>query len=742
MQKKQLLKKVSAVLVITLITLCTGFYLYLRPKYSGQIKMPLLESPVVVQFDKWGIPHLEAKSRSDLYKAFGYVMAQDRGFQLQLYKRVASGRLSEWFGEKTIKTDIFARTIGHKRWADIWWADNKQNLPIELVQDLEAFCAGVNHYYATQPRALELILLNSAPEPLSPEDVLAFSATMALNFTRSYMADSILGQLKDKLGWKDSLLYYPALDGSQSWVIAPNKSASGSAVLTNDPHIGFSNPGVWYEAHLKTTNFELYGHFLSILPFALIGHNRDMAWALTMSNSDELDLVEETIKEDQYLHNGEWKNLETINEKIYAKDSADIDLKIQTTHNGPIISDLVKSQKKLSLHWHYFLPQNFVVESFYRLNHAKNLQDYRDAIKVGMGPGLNISYADKEGNIAWWMLGHFPIRQKDNFGAVPLKGESLASPYLGELPFEARPHLENPAEGFILSANQKPPVAFDEQTIVGAWESNERYKTLHDELSKIEKLGLDSQLKLLTNNKLDHGPENLLALTKELDASNQLHEVVSKLKSWDGIANKEQVASGFYYEWVDQIMKIILSREIGSEAFSDYCATTNYWMLAQKIIRFDTHALWKDERSKIINEGFKNAISVFEKKWGPQLNGWSWGKIHHLTFENPLGKVKLLSPIFNIGPFSVDGGYMIPNAFRHKLCNEDFSVNSGPSTRRIVDFSNIEFTWGVLPTGNSGHPWSPFYSNQVELYLSGKVRPQLMNWNQIGIESSRLDLKP
>lgn len=728
-------------------------YLHFRPQYSGELNIPGLQSAVEVHFDTFGIPHIEAQNRADLYRAYGYLVAQDRLFQMQMQKRIASGRLSEWFGSVTLETDKTLRTIGFHRWAQAWLQRQQNKINPALLSDAQSWLDGVNACVELCPRPLEMVLLGVQPEKIEMVDIFAFSGTMAFSFTKAFFQDAVLTDVAAKLDGKmledlvgekilnksslvaslrlpllkdlDPMGFLPNMDGSQSWVVAPQKSASGKATLANDPHIAFSHPGVWYEAHLKAPGFELYGHFIPIIPFALIGHNADKAWALTMSNADELDLVLQKEVESYSL----------VKEMIKVKDQSDVEFPLRVTVWGPVIEQVVKADRNFIMHWGFYSEDNFVVESFYDLNHATQLSQFLPALEKGHAPGLNISWADKEGNIAWSVFGRFPQRRGPAWQAQELSpGQAV---YEGYWPKTMNPQSVNPKSGFIVSANQKPPVAFDDKKLSGYWDSSERYETLVKRFQKMDKVSIEDQQKLFMVNELEGARERLQALLEEVDVDDE--DLFKQLQDWNGEASLHNTVLGFYFEWMDAIGREVLLAKLSEKQLEQFCDTNAYWIFLNRIVNSPNSLWWQGRRGEFLQKTFDYTVRYMRNTYGhPQK--WTWDRMHTWTLESPLGKVKPLDKIFNLGPYPVNGSYMVPNALRHKFCRGSFAVTAGPSTRRLVDFANPRESWGILPSGNSGVVFSPHYKDQIQLYMAGELRPQLMDWKLIRLQREKLSL--
>src|SRR5579862_6774952 len=434
------------------------------PAVSGKVTLPGLNSDVRVLRDQWGIPHIYAADELDAFRALGFVAAQDRLFQMDIYRRLANGQLSEVFGNGTIQIDELARTLGFRYYAEKLLASNAMSP--EVLRAAAAYRDGVNFYVETQRLPVEFEILGYKPRKFEIAEMLAFEGYLAYSFSEAFRGDILYSELLNDIapekvnelrgGVEDSapsiakgvkvginrhlfamlhsdelLQGFGGFNGSNSWVASPVRSKSGRAMLANDPHIAFSKPAVWYEAHLISPTLEIYGHFASLLPFPVLGHRRDIAWAMTMSEIDDMDFYREKANPehpDAILYKNQWVKLDTRAENIAVKGGKDITLKIQTGPHGPLVQHLFSGTtgQLISMKWQQNEPGNLALETLFGLAHAKTMDEFAAAIKKAKAPGLNISYADKAGNIAWWVMGQIPIRPPNSQPDMVMDGASGA----------------------------------------------------------------------------------------------------------------------------------------------------------------------------------------------------------------------------------------------------------------------------------------------------------------------------
>ena len=255
--------------------------------------------------------------------------------------------------------------------------------------------------------------------------------------------------------------------GSNSWVVGPSKSKSGYPLLANDAHIGFSQPSVWYEAHLNSPGFNFYGNHLAGFPFAMIGHNDFSAWGLTIFPNDDMDFYREKLNPDnsnQVWAIDHWDTMVNRKEIISVKDSKDVEFVVRSTRHGPIINEVSSTidsieTQPVSFFWTFNKFPYKVLQTAYEMAHSRNINDFRSAISQLEAPGVNITYADKEGNIAWWAVARLIERPEHVESKMILDGSSGNDDPIGFYPFTANPHSENPPDGFVYSANNQPDSA-------------------------------------------------------------------------------------------------------------------------------------------------------------------------------------------------------------------------------------------------------------------------------------------
>jgi len=781
-------KIVFSLIIPILFFLSLGSYIYIKnrlPNYQGELLVSGLKEKVVVTRDQWGVPHIEANNEDDLQFALGFVMAGDRLFQMDLMRRIVNGQLSEVLGSSTLEYDILLRKLRIKKHMEEIWERKRLSYDPKMVRLMESFLSGIHSYMETQPLPLEFTLLGYRPRPFTITEAIGISGYLSLSFAEGLISDPLhsdlskdlpqevldlmwnrdkkekISQLKKSLKqrkkenyftekpWYQSLLksvaffrdYMSLFHGSNSWVVAPSKSISGHALLANDPHVAFSSPGIWYEAHLKSPQYEIYGHYIPLVPFPAMGHNRDRAWAVTMSEVDDLDLYEETINDrDEVLYLNNWVPLKKAKEVIQVRGGKDRDVDIIVTPHGPLLDDTqygVKG-KNISIKWSYHHPDNDMATGFYKLSRTKSWSDLKEALKYPAAPGLNISGVDKEGNIGWKVMGKIPYR-KGFRGNKVLRGDNGQFEYLRYFTSDENPEEFNPKRGYIASTNYRPNYS-GELPIDGYWQPSERWERINHLLERQDKWSLKELMSVQFDQFVVTGQwmRDIMLQSISIDSERD-KEILHLFKNWSGDSDKESIGSSIYHMWTFYILKYALEDELEGERFKAYARIADSWHFYKKFLKLDSHSLWDDirtkgvveKRSDIIRKAYKEAISQLEERLGKDFMFWQWGKLHTVEYTHPLGRIKPLNWIFNLGPFEAGGGQFQVDNMTTARYENTFNVKLGPSVRRLIDFKRPEISFGVLPTGNVGHINSPFYKDQVELYLRGDYREQWLELKDI-----------
>ena len=783
----RILKKIVAGLLLLIILAVTSIYIYLitlKPDYSGTVQLKGLSSKTEVYFDRYGIPHIWGENEEDVYFSLGYVHAQDRLFQMEIMRRIGSGRLAEILGPDMVDVDKFIRTIGIPKVSEESASTYLSSDSLPFQKAALAYLAGINQYLEVGKNPIEFTLLGIKKEKFNPADIFYIGGYMAFSFTEVLKTDPVLAIIKEKLGDKylnDLAINHPegtfitpsnnheteliqqvfsniieklpiqAWTGSNGWVIAPSKSKSGKVLLANDTHIGFSQPSVWYEANINYPGFNFYGNFLAGFPFALTGHNPDAAWGLTMLENDDMDLFREEINpadSSSVLFNGNWEKLKIRKERIGVKDSSDVLFNVRLTRHGPIISDASadlqkKFKEPLSLFWVFNQAANQTLEALYMLSHSNKIESARKAATMIDAPGLNILYGDAKGDIARWTAAKLVKRPAHVNSKLILDGSSEKDEYLGYYSFDENPHMENPATGFVFSSNNQPD-SIAGKLYPGYYAPEDRAVRINKFLSQNKKFMVKDFQEFILDDTSDVHKFLAKSITGVIEESGKRlntkeAEVLTELKKWDGNHNINSNGPTIYYKLLALILHETLNDELGEENYNSILITH---LLKNSFIKLinNKHSVWwnninthqNETREDIFLKAFYKGIDDLTEQFGNKINNWKWKEAHLLEHVHLIGKKKPFNLVFNVGIFGVEGGNeTINNAVFPLTLNGIYKVTSGPAMRRIIDFSDPENSISINPSGQSGYFMSPHYNDQAQMFNEGKFRKQMMDRSEI-----------
>jgi penicillin amidase len=788
----KLLKKIllSLLLVLAIITIAIiGYLQYTKPQYEGLATLKGINQQTTVYFDNYGVPHIYANNQKDAMTTLGYVHAQDRLWQMELMRRIAPGRLAEIFGTPALKTDKFFVGIGIDENSAIAVAQLDKNSQTFILAN--AYLDGINQYLEEGKTPVEFTLLGIKKEKFTLKDVYNIFGFMSFSFAMAQKTDPLLTDIRDRFGMKylkdfnitgslgtkqlksfkgkykayseisksvATLLEtspVPAFIGSNSWVIGGAKTKSGKVILANDPHIMYSQPGTWYEAHIVCPEYEMYGYYIAGTPFPLLGHNRDYAYGLTMFENDDVDFFQEeenpkNIK--QYITPVGFKNY-TFNQKtIKVKDSTGVKIIVKTSQHGPIITGLLDglaTNKSVAMSWIYTQQKSQILDAVYSLSHAKNLEDFHKNIELIKAPGLNIMYGDAKGNIAWITSGKlYKVNESVNTNFI-LNGANGIDDKKEWIPFNKHPAAVNPSWNYVYTSNNQPE-PIDGYLYPGYYLPKDRALRIDGLLSPKSDWTKEDVSKMIVDN-TSATAQNIVAnltavLTMSKMSSNE-KRALTILKEWTGENDLNDVAPTVFNKWLYWYLKDTFEDEFGKDNFT---ILLNTHIIKQTIEAQSQNANspWWDNittkdrnetQKEILTQSFKEAITSLEKQLGKNIGKWQWAKVHKVTFQHPIGKVKLFSKFFNVGSYSIAGtNEVINNQLFIYTDDAEINTKGGPSARRIIDFSDIENSLSVIPTGQSGNPMSKHYDDQSELFVSGKFRKMMMNKKEIEAVATKL----
>jgi len=540
--------------------------------------------------------------------------------------------------------------------------------------------------------------------------------------------------------------------GSNNWVISGNLTASGKPILANDPHLPFSQPATWYEMHLVGGRFNVSGACIAGIPIPVLGQNESCAWGFTNLMLDDVDFFVETTNPENpndYLYDGEWYPMILREERIKIKGSDEEKITVRETIHGPVISDIhpllseeseIKRQNQVvTMKWsgHDISDELYSILQF---NLMKNWYDFNEAARSWAGPGQNVVYADTAGNIGWRPFARIPIR-KGGQNLIPMPGEFSEWNWEGYVPFDEIPTQFNPPNGIIVTANNK---VFDDSFpyyVSAYWEDPSRATRIWELLGFRRNMTMEN-MKIIQNDVISPFAREIAQYFVKafydwkIDENRNLQTSINLLWEWDGSHSIESSAASVFNMAFLRLLENIYGDEMDLMGDAYFDGWISLASMSQKNLRnllTEDRGFWFDnklttssveQKNDILRLSLREGVRELEASLGPDPSNWKWGRLHQLTHPHSIGKsIPLLGKVFglNVGPFECGGTNTTINSGEY-LLYAPFNVVNGPSFRRIVDFSQLDFTQFIIPTGQSGIPKSPHYADQAPLYHTGKYR--------------------
>ncbi len=786
------------------------------PVVDGALTVSGISAPVEILRDHSAIPHIFATTRADAAFGLGYAHAQDRLWQMEFQRRIGFGRLSEIFGSATIPEDRFLRTVGFGRAAlSAWnrtpaWAQQQIN---DYVAGINAFIA--THHGSALPPEFSLLRFEPQPWSGVDVAVWVKMMAWDLSANYSYellRADLLravgLARMRQLMPPDDptsltivgdggetessttrhehprigafaparSLLtapfaatgLMPAPDGlgSNNWVVDGTMTASGKPMLANDPHLTLKIPSTWYLAHLSAPDWEVIGATLPGVPGVVLGRNRRIAWGMTNVAADVEDLFREHLDPDgrSAEFRGASEPLTIIPETIVVKGARPVVVNVRITRHGPLVSDAINVNEAestralkspplepLALRWTALDPEDPTIVALLKVNEAGNWSDFTDALRSFVVPSQNFVYADVDGHIGYYAPGRIPIRASGD-GTLPADGWTGDAEWTGWIPFDRLPHLYDPPEHFIVTANNRPAPATYPYLIGSEFYTPYRAQRIVDLLRGRTKLTPGDfaaiQRDTVSLHARDLLPLLLLHVHPEAEADRRAVEI---LRPWNFDAAADSRAAAIFQAWFYALGPAIVRDDLGPLVSDAYNLKTIFMARFVERTIAANDASWCDDQTtadrretcdEVVTTALRGAVADLTRRMGGDMSRWRWDGVHRAMFPHQgLDAVALLRPLVsrsmpNAGDWStVDVGTVVADHL--------YEQHVAAGYRQIVDLSPTDDSRFLDAVGASGHPLSPHYDDFLADWRA--VRYRSMTLDRRRIESGaigRLRLVP
>ncbi len=746
------------------------------PELDGTLSLPELKQEVLVERDQRGIPRVQASSLSDLLVAQGYVLAQDRLWQMDLLRRVAAGELAEIFGPAALSLDRQHRTLGLRQAAERAVAE----LDPETRVLVEAYASGVNRYIEQHRNRLplEFTLLRYRPRPWTPADTFLISGYMYEVLTTTWKAELGRAEVVARVGPEQARDLYAgtvdspfdhfivgglpsspkrkatvsltnhapakptepaataplwpaaqaALDefgeetravlGSNNFVVSGEHTYSGKPLLANDTHLPLAVPCIWYIVHLVAPDWNVKGFALPGAPLVMIGHNQRIAWGFTNNMADVQDLYIETFNPqnpDEYLVNGSWKPAEIRRETIAVKGAPAETLEVAVTRHGPVVARA--GSRGYALRWTALEPGGLSF-AWSLIGRAQNWAEFRQVMRGVSGPAQNGVYADVDGNIGYLVAARIPIR-KSGDGSVPVPGDTDAYEWTGYIPFDQLPQVLNPPGGVIATANARVVGPAYRWYLTDRWGAPYRTERMYELLEgrkglrPADCLAVQTDVLGLPDRFL--GQQLLRASQNRQPQDPQAHALLVRLKGWDGQMLADSVLPSFVSRTREALLEDLLRPYLDGQT-----RLYDWWRAAvfvENILR-ERPTRWLPSGyasyDDLLIVAADQAVNELRQEEGASEKDWHWGRVDALWLYHPLGRSRWLRPFLSVGPVEHGGSSQTVDAI---------SQRHGPAMRFVADLADWDNSMMEITLGESGQYGSPYFRDQFPAWRDGRAVP-------------------
>lgn len=700
-----------------------------------------LQKPVEILRDRWGVPHVYAQSQRDVFFAQGWITAKDRLWQIDLWRRQGTGKLAEVLGPQALARDKLARLVRYRGPMEAEWkayGPDAQMIATAFVEGINAYIQGLNGRWP-----VEFAAAGYAPGLWEPVDVLARVAGLLMthNLTREVqrsidirnhgaakvdqilpsdpfqktevpkgldLADITPDILRDySLATATPTFDLLSLDrnGSNNWVIAGSRSATGKPLLANDPHRPILMPSLRKTVHLVAPGLNVIGAGEPALPGIALGHNELMGFGFTIVGIDQQDLYVERLNPAnplEYWHRNAWHRMEVVREQIAVKGGPARTVELKYTVHGPVIHEA--RGKAFALKWVGAEPGGAGYLGALRLMRARNWQEFRAGAEAYLVPSENLIYADRDGHIGWIASGRTPVRKGWN-GMLPVPGEGDYE-WQGHLPIAAHPQKYDPPEGFVATANHNILPPGYRHTLAFHWAEPFRFQRVLEMIQARPKLTV-TEMAAMQNDIVSIPARRLIAVLKKMNV-----RWVGGFLNWDAVLRADSPDALIFEMWM---------AKLGPELFGDDFGARVTWT---RILEF----LEQKSPEPELKSTYEEAIAEIGRALGTDRTQWKWGRVHQVMFSHPLKHAA-----WNRGPYARPGDAHTVNA----TSGTAFRQTAGASFRMVLDPSNWDNSVMINTPGESGDPGSRHYDDLIQTWISGQHHP--LPFSRTAVEKAAIE---
>jgi penicillin G amidase len=760
------------------------------PKWSGSVRVSGISAPLVIETDRWGVPHVRAETPEDLWFGQGFCHARERLWQMDFYRRVAAGRLSEFAGAEGLPADRLMRTLGMRRAAE----REEAELEPQFRALLDCYCAGVEAA-VDSARALpfEMQLLRLDFEPWRPADMLSIGKLLAFGLSTNWERELLRADMLRELGpeltarldptypvdnpnvlqehWsgdgmaiaeqiaqiRNSIGQAVGASGSNNWAVSGELTANGRPLIAGDPHLPPSMPGIWFQIGLSLGDRTARGASMAGLPGIYMGQNNDVVWTFTNVMADVQDLFIERIDGERYMFEGEWLPLEIEQEEIEVKGRPTPEvLEVRRTHHGPIVNEALGADtaEPLALRWISLDEPTVTAPNLTVLNTTSG-PELVEQLRAHTTPVSNLVWADRNGSIGYKLIGRLPVR-RGGCPDLPKPGWTGEYEWEGSVPYDELPELTDPESGYLVTANNRIVGDGYPHHITSEYLDGFRARRIADLLLSSDEHDVDGFERMQSDLHSIPGLQTARLLGRLAPPGQREIRAIERLRSWDGSMAASSVAATIY-----QAFTLRFAREFTRAAIGDRDLAERYLDRADNGFmphitspwRWQSHllTLWEQGDEGLIGrpwddlalDALRGALDDLSGRFGPDPEGWSWGRVHEMEFPHALGGANpLLHRLLN-RRLPTGGAQETVSQIAYDP-NHPYRAVWAPSWRIVADPSDPDSSRWQMFTGQSGHPASPHYDDLQQDWLHGRTQPMAGEgpWQTLNLHPPAADAKP
>jgi penicillin amidase len=752
------------------------------PQTSGAIPVEGIGGRVQIRRDRWGVPHVEAQGREDLWFGEGFVHAQDRLWQMDFYRRVACGRLAEIAGEEGLAVDRLMRALGLRHAAE----REAGSLDAPLRELIDVYCAGVNAG-AAAARALpfEMQVLRLDWTPWTAADILTVGKLLAFGLSTNWERELLRADMVRELGEQLTVRLDPTYPqgnpvvtqqpwtgdgvglagqigairraigmtveagGSNNWAIAGFRSRTGGPLIAGDPHLPPSMPGIWHQVSLREGDRFARGASMAGLPGVYMGQNNDVVWTFTNVLADVQDLFVERIEGDRYLFRDEWRPLESRSEEISVKGRSEPEvLEVRSTHHGPIVNEFLNadSGEPLALRW-LALDAPTTSSAVFGIHDVTSGKELVTLMAGHTTPASNMVWADASGSIGYKLVGDLPLRA-GGCPDLPKPGWSGDFEWEGVVPYEELPELTNPESGYLVTANNRIVGDDYPHHITSDWLDGYRARRIEQLLVSEDDHDLEDFERIQADVHSIPGAEVAQRLGRLQPRSQRERQAVERLRSWDGRMAPDSVAASICQAFVLRLAREVVRAAIGDRDLSERWldrADNGFIAHVTSPWRWYSHllALWAEGDESLIGrpwaelvlDALRGGLDDLEDGFGRDPEGWQWGRVHEMEFPHALGAANPLFARLLNRRLRAGGAQETVSQIAYDP-GDPYRAVWAPSWRMVADPADPDRSRWQMFTGQSGHPGSRHYDDLQQDWLEGRTQPMAGEgpWEELALE--------